>query len=49
MEGPQLTHARWRHKMQTVFTLGPLRGYMTRPTIAKIGYQETSSVDTAEE
>jgi hypothetical protein len=54
MEGPQLTRARWRHTkmeevVQAVFSVGPLRSYMTRPTIAKIRYQETSSEDTAEE
>jgi hypothetical protein len=33
----ELTRARWRHKtieevMQAVFSVGPLRGYMTRPS-----------------
>jgi hypothetical protein len=38
MERLQLTRARWRHTtiekvMQAVFSIGPLQGYMTRPTV----------------
>jgi hypothetical protein len=37
MERPQLTRARWRHTtveevLQAVFSVGPLRDYMTWPT-----------------
>jgi hypothetical protein len=38
MERPQHTRAQWRHTtveevMQAMFSVDPLRGYMTRPTV----------------
>jgi hypothetical protein len=50
MERPKFTHARWRHTtleevMQAVFSVSPLRGYMTWPTVFCWASEYRSSVE----